>query len=442
MLILAAALSAISPMQLVEETKSHFPKTEEAIERLAKQSLSEFEKAIDQIISTPLSEQNYQTVLEKIQKVSRKCLVATSILHEAHQFHTEENIVNRAKKFCYETVTQMTAHIAFNEKLKTMVLNLQKHAEQLTTKQLTHLKQVLHSLGAKFDLPSAPFEVREGKVAARTNCDKLSVLTYNVCGLFDETPLIFGGVLPWKQRIERIVQTIESSEADVVCLQEVFDEELEEALYERLKEKYASFYTMIAPRYLGFKPSTYGVRSGLMVFSKFPVDNARFDTISAENPYVNRGLFSFDVAGKVRIATTHLAAFRTPKLIKKRLEQITTVTELLQSMGEKKPVLLCGDLNIAMTSGEPAEQFINEKYKTNYYAETVTQENCTYCDFTNFHWKENFRPKYTILDYILHLKKTPAVDITTKRINTWGQLPPFDAASDHMGLLAHVSFRH
>ena len=443
LLLLAAAHFTLSPVQLVEEAKHHFPKTEEAMERFAKQALGDFEKSLDQIISTPIAEQSYQTVLDKLQKICRTCLVTTSILHEAQAFHSEDNLITRAKNYCFETVARMTTGIAFNEKLKEMVLNLQKQASQFTDIQRTHLRQVLQTMGVKADWLSNPlFTLHAGDALPKKVCEKVSVLTYNVCGLYEQTPLIFGGVLPWAKRLDRIVETIQTANADVVCLQEVFDEELEESLLERLKGEYAYFYTMIAPRYLGFKPSTYGVRSGLMVCSKYPVDNARFDSFSAENPYVNRGLFSFDVAEKIKIATTHLAAFQKPQMIKKRLEQITTVTELLRSMEKERPVLLCGDLNISWTSGEPAEKYINEHYKTDYLVDKVTEENCTYCDFTSFHWKENFHPEYTVLDYILHLKDTPAVEITTKRINTWGRLPPFDAASDHMGLLSHVSFKH
>jgi endonuclease/exonuclease/phosphatase family metal-dependent hydrolase len=444
LLAVASVSSLVSPMQeVVEQTKNRFPTTEEAIVETAENTIREFESSLALILETPKSEQTYQTVLEKIQKIGRKCLVATSILHEAEAFHTEKNLIEKAKERCFSIVTRMTTGLAFNEKLKGMVANLLKQADQLSGKERNHLHQVLLSMGKDVDIePSTPFEKRIGTAAPESVKSEMKILTFNVCGLFEETPIIFGGLVPWRERFNKIVETIDQSDSDVVCLQEVFDDDLEEALYQKLKSKYANFYTIISPRYLGFKPSTYGVRSGLMVFSKHSVTNGRFDCIPSESPYVNRGVFSFDVGGKMKVATTHLAAFQGPAQKKKRLEQMNAVTKILYDMKPSIPVVLCGDLNISWCSGEPAEEVLCKDYDINLKVAQVTPENCTYCDFTNYHWKDTFNPKYTILDYVLHLKNTPSIDIKTRRVNTWGEKPPYDAASDHMGLLANVSFSH
>jgi len=51
-------------------------------------------------------------------------------------------------------------------------------------------------------------------------------------------------VLPWK---DQIVKFISEQDADIIYLQEVFDHESHEALYDKLKAKYSHFYTHIGP---------------------------------------------------------------------------------------------------------------------------------------------------------------------------------------------------
>ncbi len=81
---------------------------------------------------------------------------------------------------------------------------------------------------------------------------------------------------PWRDRLGALTALIRSTNADVVCLQEVHPDDAIQELYHALKDQYSYFYGAIGPRFLGFDLSALGLPSGLFVASKYPVENPEF----------------------------------------------------------------------------------------------------------------------------------------------------------------------
>ena len=88
--------------------------------------------------------------------------------------------------------------------------------------------------------------------------------------------MLFGGVLPWENRVDRIALFLKKSEADILFLQEVFSTTAGNQLYSKLKEQYAHFYLHIGPKISGFDAKNFGIPSGLFVASKYPLENPHF----------------------------------------------------------------------------------------------------------------------------------------------------------------------
>jgi hypothetical protein len=156
-----------------------------------------------------------------------------------------------------------------------------------------------------------PFMHLKGLASAKASTQKdFSVFCLNTCFVPGNMPLIYGGVAPWKERVGPMAEKILSSDADVVCLQEVHGLDACFALYEELKNNYAHFYVSIGPRVLGFSVETLGLPSGLFVASKFPVERPHFTLFPVSGLQMNYGFFDFIIdngSGPIaHIYTTHL----------------------------------------------------------------------------------------------------------------------------------------
>jgi len=233
--------------------------------------------------------------------------------------------------------------------------------------------------------------IHEKGRAAELDKSSVKLLTLNTCFLPGGLPKLNGGVEPWRARFSPLVKFIKESNADVVCLQEMFNPDATDALRQFLSDDYAHFYVHIAPKVLSKKMSnTFGFGSGLLVMSKMPIKNAQYVPIKAEHPCVNRGVFMVDVVRKdskpLRIGNTHLVAFHNDEAKQIRQEQIKEVTKILSK--SKYQTILCGDFNISLGSGEPAEDTLKEFYLPTY------SNGPTYCDYTKY-WKspDEFEPK-------------------------------------------------
>ena len=288
----------------------------------------------------------------------------------------------------------------------------------------------------------------------------LTLLNVNVCLLPGKLPRLFGGLLPWPLRIEQVACRIHQLDADIVCLQEVFEEKSAEILYERLKDKYSHFYLSIGPRNFGLSPESLGLGSGLFVASKYPISNASYHPFTSCEDYMKRGVFAFslhqDNRDVAHIYTTHLAAFNTassPSYRKKQLEQILTLMKArIQTSDTECPVLLCGDLNIPYSSHEPAEEMLTEHFLNTYNRchRTLCLENRTCLDLTTLWWQARlhpslFQPIPEILDYALLLQQTQSTLSDSKFFLYTTTIPmnqiedPLHALSDHHAQISLIN---
>ena len=131
-----------------------------------------------------------------------------------------------------------------------------------------------------------------------------SLLSWNVCFVGGGYSITNGGVVPWSQRIDGVVEAIRMQDADVVCLYETFDTSSAFELYGQLKDRYAHFYFNIGPK-------AVGVSSGIFVASKFPIENPQFTPFTeaalvGRTKNAEKGVFSFDLkSGETRFARIH-----------------------------------------------------------------------------------------------------------------------------------------
>lgn len=297
-----------------------------------------------------------------------------------------------------------------------------------------------------------------GEKAAPEANRSFTLLNLNVCFLPGSLPLLYGGVKPWAERLDSVANRILSLDADIVCLQEVFERKAALELFNSLKKRYTHFYLHIGPKNFGLSHSSAGLSSGLFVASKIPLTNPCFVSFEKKNENVNRGFFHFDVIlGSEPVAhiyTTHLEAFNDAMSQENRKDQLLTMLQTMQSkdMTDKKdtPQIICGDLNIPWGSSEAAEKILKTHF-TDTYSNTIQKlsyDNRTYVDFTDFWWKaqgdvNGFSPKPEILDYAAVLKnpcegkrEKPVMITAVCPMNTIEK--PKEAISDHHGLISLI----
>ncbi|MFA5250290.1 MAG: endonuclease/exonuclease/phosphatase family protein [Parachlamydiales bacterium] len=157
---------------------------------------------------------------------------------------------------------------------------------------------------------------------------------------------------PWPERVEKVGAVILKADADLVLLQEVYDDDAARELIRRLEGRYAYFYYSIGS-------SRIGEKSGLFVASKFPLKNARFTLYKAkknnlESFFVGKGFFDFELfVGETKamhVFVTHLQHSENdlaPVVLDQKLRQKQLSQLFLAVKDETAPVLIAGDLNMA-----------------------------------------------------------------------------------------------
>lgn len=321
------------------------------------------------------------------------------------------------------------------------------------------IEQVKQSISK---LPRINFTFKEGSGQQIYLIDKkssFSLLNLNVCFLPGELPMLYGGMKPWRDRIEKVADKIKSVSADVVCLQEVFEDTAAEKLFDLLKDKYRYFYMNIGPRNFGFDHQLAGLGSGLFIASKIKIENPSFRVFDRTAKHMNRGVFDFYInQGEKHFAhiyTTHLEPFVTypgPEFRKEQMQFI--VSDMSQVSAQEEgfsATILCGDLNIPWGSNEPAEALLKENFHDAYSRlhSKVNMKNRTYVDFTDLWWKANFdmskfHPKPEILDYALLFQKQGSslnhYHIFSAIIPMNDLNNPLEAISDHHGEISLILF--
>ena len=307
----------------------------------------------------------------------------------------------------------------------------------------------IQSAISSYKMQSFMYFLGEGKEKTLPKNQKITLLSWNVCLLEGGISMLFGGVIPWQQRIERILSKLQKLDPDVLCLQEVFSPKAGQALIENLKSKYAHFYYNMGPNPIGFSLEALGIPGGLFVASKYPLKKGNFIPFKKEETPSSRtyGFFTADIYSDnkplARLITTHLQPGSLEKDKEYRALQSKAILASLEKVN--LPTLLCGDFNIVKNTPEAKEIF--KPYESSSYLGL----DFTCCELRDYWWKAKqnvaafkaLPPDKEWLDYFFYLKNSSKVmpELATKILIANDLTHPEEALSDHQILFTGVTFK-
>ena len=280
--------------------------------------------------------------------------------------------------------------------------------------------------------------------------------------------MIYGGLLPWRVRIDAIADKFKMLDPDILFLQEVYDVHALDALRDRLRHNYAHFYGNVTPKLCGFSHESLYPSSGLAVISKFRLVNVRFepyryvthedkpsgfDRLKVFGFDRNYGIFHCDVMNiqekLAHIATTHENPFYAD-IREKQTQQIVESFQKETASNPKIPLILCGDLNIERGDmNEGGERLIKE-----HFIDLCKKEGPTWYEFGN-HWAHkwhgtnaekflNPRPTPWMVDRSLLWQPCavnhPSFSMEVDRVNMHDNVNPETALTDHHAVLTRFSY--
>lgn len=186
------------------------------------------------------------------------------------------------------------------------------------------------------------------------NGDRLNVVSANICAFGAGFSYVCGGLIPFNQRVDRLVTALTQPEAgskspDVLMLQEVWGQSEAQALIDRLSRLgYCEFYFSIGD-------GSISPGSALFVASRHKLENPkmqRFDgigTFDMQRCYFSVELpHSSDEGRKVRLMTTHPAPSKDdldPKPQDKALRR-AQLKQVFKDIKKGERVILAGDFNM------------------------------------------------------------------------------------------------
>lgn len=172
----------------------------------------------------------------------------------------------------------------------------------------------------------------------RTNCDDTmisdtilprKIVTWNIQGLF----LYMG-----QDKTDNIIERIRLMDGDIVCLQEVFEDELRSEIIKRLSDIYPYYLSgNLEKRYI------IGEDSGLLVLSKRNINYQKeiiLKDYSFPDRMANKSILYFE-SYNLHFATTHLQSSCMS-------DSETIATSQIQKTLTESPqdsLIICGDLN-------------------------------------------------------------------------------------------------
>lgn len=281
-----------------------------------------------------------------------------------------------------------------------------------------------------------PYRVLKGKGEEKLFSNgSLTLLNLNACMLWGGLPILFGGVRPASERIERLSSKIllDWGSPDIVVMEEVsYGAAL--ALWQELKQVYAHGFTRISPM------PWLMLDTGLFIAFKFPIVGTPVLHILPSNGTIKRGVFILETL-TCFIFATHLEAGDKEEDCSMRKKQLQEIFALVNDVKERssKPCLLVGDLNIKRegiafneyTSSGILEHF-DDFYQPGIFNEATAT--CTNLLTAKATGKELVGSSWELIDYILQAKGSQ------ERLSLDVQLLPTyegsESLSDHRGLLA------
>ncbi len=300
----------------------------------------------------------------------------------------------------------------------------------------------LRSLGAY--LLKEPFLYVRGEAPSKVlpSDRSFSLLSWNVCCVGAGYPISDGGVLPWSDRIDGIIEKIAETDADVNCLYETFDSKSAFSICEGLKERgYSHFYFNIGPKAIG-------VSSGIFIASKYKIENPEFslfpqDSLIGRTKNAAKGVFSFDLVSQserfARIYSTHLqhseeSAFPTPEEVAARDKQMKIIADKVNTIKDRC-VVVTGDLNLDDKEYEQSSWQVHFQKGDQFNSALKTWGGDQFC--AQLMGKRASKPLN--LDHTMVLKES-VLSIETTLVETGYDPTLFkeEVLSDHNGLFSKI----
>lgn len=179
-----------------------------------------------------------------------------------------------------------------------------------------------------------------------------SVLTINAA-LQDVRILSYSFYRPLayiRERLQGLADSIKSLQPDIICIQELFHHDLQQALYAYLADDY--------PYATGFGRNglKWRLDNELITLSRHPLSQPefiRFDRAAIEEKiFINRGMMKMDIdipsVGPVQLVNVHMTAGglrRHPQDTLMESIRAAQIRQLLDSISTTIPVLVAGDFN-------------------------------------------------------------------------------------------------
>jgi exonuclease III len=249
----------------------------------------------------------------------------------------------------------------------------------------------------------------------------LKIISYNISALpkwfnLNGNPL---------KRIEEIIDLLIKNDADVICLQEVFDIKIKNRIAQELL-KYDFHY----------KPSNsmFCLSSGLMILSKYRIISKGFEAYnnySGEDSLTEKGILYITIKINNTVYTilnTHLNANAIFSLyrrcVRTREKQMHQLLEFIKNRDANRDnIILCGDFNIDLYDYQNMFNKLNNIYKFNISS----------INFINNTKLITFSKSNKQLDYIFYFYNTP------KHISFNYELIKSDL-SDHYPIILNLLF--
>lgn len=287
-------------------------------------------------------------------------------------------------------------------------------------------------------LEKEPFIYYQGTLSEKQVEGGFSLLSWNICCVGGGYAISDGGVMPWRYRIDKIIENIVSLDADIISLYEVLDTSAGFYLYEKLQEKYTHFYFNIGPRAIG-------TSSGIFIASKLKVTNPEFSPfpkhmLVGRTKNSEKGVFSFNIRAKenIKVYATHLQHSEEPQYATDAEEQARK--KEMQLIMEKvdqdtSSVIVTGDLNL------DNREYAQSSWAENFQETSFNENSAKTWDGDAFCAKMvGKRASVSLnLDYTLIAKKS-ALHGKTALIATGYDYTTFtvQALSDHKGLFSVI----
>jgi len=232
---------------------------------------------------------------------------------------------------------------------------------------------------------------------------KLRIISYNICAL-PKWFNIYGNPL---KRISKIIDILDSIDADIICLQELFDRKIIEIVKQSMI-KYNFFYKK--------STSKLFLNSGLMILSKYTIINSGYETFSnhcGEDSLATKGIIFSNIIFNNKIITiinTHLNAdsiFSTKYRCRNiRLKQIGQIINNIKKTHHTNNIILCGDLNMIYSHNTHFLNKLKNSYKycicsNNTLPKLIThRKNKTQIDYIYYLYNEQQHIEYKYDTYI------------------------------------------